>query len=244
MAHPIITPTYPEKQRNSLEWGRLHGCAKELLIANTAQEYKGLILLVTPDSQSAYQAEASIRFFSEIENIHIFPDWETLPYDVFSPHEDLISERLKTLYKLSATQQGVLIVPVATLMHRLAPTHYIRSNTFLLEKGDTLDIERMRLQLEETGYRHVTQVMEHGEYATRGSLIDLFPMGSHHPVRIDLFDDEVDSLRSFNPEDQRTIEQLDKIELLCPPQAIKSNRSIRSLTNIKREVSKTTSHGT
>ncbi|MCK5809608.1 MAG: transcription-repair coupling factor [Cocleimonas sp.] len=214
MAHPIINPLYPEKQKNSIDWGQLHGCAKDLLIANTVQEYKGLILLVTPDSQTAYQAEANIRFFSNIENIHIFPDWETLPYDVFSPHEDLISERLKALYQLSATQQGVLIVPVTTLMHRLAPTHYIRSNTFLLEKGDTLDIELMRLQLEETGYRHVTQVMEHGEYATRGSLIDLFPMGSQHPVRIDLFDDEVDSLRSFNPEDQRTIKQLDKIELL------------------------------
>jgi transcription-repair coupling factor (superfamily II helicase) len=214
MAHPTITPIYPQKQTNTINWGQLHGCAKDLVIANAAQEYKGLILLVTPDSQSAYQAEANIRFFSDINNIHIFPDWETLPYDVFSPHEDLVSERLKTLYKLSSTQYGVLIVPVTTLMHRLAPTNYIRANTFLLEKGDTLDIELIRMQLEETGYRHVTQVMEHGEYAIRGSLIDLFPMGSNHPVRIDLFDDEIDSLRSFNPENQRTIKQLDKIELL------------------------------
>jgi transcription-repair coupling factor (superfamily II helicase) len=214
MAHSTISPIYPEKQKKRINWGQLHGCAKDLLIANTAQEYKGLILLVTPDSQSAYQVEANLRFFSDIEHIHIFPDWETLPYDVFSPHEDLISERLKTLYQLSSTQQGVLIVPVATLMHRLAPTDYIRANTFLLEKGDTLDSGLMRLQLEETGYRHVTQVMEHGEYATRGSLIDLFPMGSHHPIRIDLLDDEVDSIRSFNPEDQLTIKQLDRIELL------------------------------
>ena len=214
MAHPIINPIYPQKQKNSIDWGQLHGCAKDLLIANTAQQYKGLILLVTADSQSAYQTEANLRFFSNIDNIHIFPDWETLPYDVFSPHEDLISERLKTLYKLSSMKQGVLIVPVATLMHRLAPTHYIRANTLLLEKGDTLDIELMRLQLEETGYRHVSQVMEHGEYATRGSLIDLFPMGCHHPIRIDLFDEEIDSIRSFNPDDQRTLKQLDKIELL------------------------------
>ena len=214
MAYSIINPIYPEKQKNLINWGQLHGCAKDLLIANTAKEYKGLILLVTTDSHSAYQVEANLRFFSDIENIHIFPDWETLPYDVFSPHEDLISERLKTLYQLSSTQHGVLIVPVATLMHRLAPTDYIRANTFLLEKGDTLDIELMRLQLEETGYRHVTQVMEHGEYATRGSLIDLFPMGSNHPIRIDLFDDEVDSIRSFNPEDQLTIKQLDRINLL------------------------------
>ncbi len=214
MAHPTINPIYPNKQSNSINWGQLHGCAKDLLIANTAEEYKGLILLVTPDSHSAYQLEANIRFFSNIDNIHIFPDWETLPYDVFSPHEDLISERLKALYKLSAIQQGILIVPIATLMHRLAPTNYIRANTFLLQKGDTLDIELMRLQLEETGYRHVTQVMEHGEYATRGSLIDLFPMGSDHPIRIDLFDDEIDSIRSFNPEDQLTIEQIETFELL------------------------------
>ncbi|HIO91515.1 MAG TPA: transcription-repair coupling factor [Leucothrix mucor] len=214
MAHPTINPIYPDKQKSIINWGQLHGCAKDLLIANTAQEYKGLILLVTADSHSAYQAEANIRFFSNIENIHIFPDWETLPYDVFSPHKDLISERLKALYQLSSMQQGILIVPIATLMHRLAPTDYIRANTFLLEKGDTLDIELMRLQLEETGYRHVTQVMEHGEYATRGSLIDLFPMGSNHPIRIDLFDDEVDTIRSFNPEDQLTVDHLDKIELL------------------------------
>ncbi len=214
MAVSTIHPIYPNKQTNHINWGQLHGCAKDLLIANTAEEYKGLILLVTADSHSAYQAEANIRFFSNIENIHIFPDWETLPYDVFSPHEDLISERLKALYQLSSTQQGILIVPIATLMHRLAPTNYIRANTFLLEKGDTLDIELMRLQLEETGYRHVTQVMEHGEYATRGSLIDLFPMGMEYPIRIDLFDDEVDSIRTFNPEDQLTIKHLDKIELL------------------------------
>ena len=214
MPQTPLTPLYPEKQKNKINWGQLHGCAKDLLIANMAQEYKGLILLITPDSQRAYQAQANLQFFSTIDNIHIFPDWETLPYDVFSPHEDLISERLKTLYQLSTTQQGVLIVPVATLMHRLAPTNYIRSNTFLLERGDTLDIELMRNQLEETGYRHVTQVMEHGEYATRGSLIDLFPMGSNYPIRIDLLDDEVDSIRNFNPENQLTIKQLDKIELL------------------------------
>ena len=214
MPQTSLTPLYPEKQKNKINWGQLHGCAKDLLMANVAQEYKGLILLITPDSQSAYQAKENLQFFSAIDNIHIFPDWETLPYDVFSPHEDLISERLKTLYQLSTTQQGVLIVPVATLMHRLAPTNYIRGNTFLLEKGDTLDIELMRDQLEETGYRHVSQVMEHGEYTTRGSLIDLFPMGSNYPIRIDLFDDEVDSIRSFSPENQLTIKQLDKIELL------------------------------
>ncbi|HIP81575.1 MAG TPA: transcription-repair coupling factor, partial [Leucothrix mucor] len=224
MSLTTLNPLYPDKQsnnHNALCWGQLHGCSQDLLIANASSEFKGLIVLVTPDSQSAYEAETNIRFFcSELNTqksesaIHIFPDWETLPYDVFSPHEDLISDRLKTLHQLSHIKNGVLIVPVATLMQKLAPVDYIRNNTLILNVGDSLEIDTMRQQLESSGYRHVTQVMEHGEYSTRGSLIDLFPMGSNTPFRIDLFGDEIETIRSFNPEDQRTIEQLNKIELL------------------------------
>lgn len=220
MSLTILNPLYPDKETNRSCWGRLHGCSQDLLIANAAREYQGLILLVTPDSHSAYEAETNIRFFlgqGDIGNesdVHIFPDWETLPYDVFSPHEDLISDRLKTLHHLRQLKKGVLIVPVSTLMLKLAPVDFVRSNTLMVQVGDILEIESMRHQLETSGYRHVTQVMEHGEYSTRGSLIDLFPMGSNTPFRIDLFDDEVETIRSFNPEDQRTIEQLKKIELL------------------------------
>ena len=219
-----LNPIYPEKKIDHISWGQLHGCSQDLLIANTAKEFNGLIVLITPDSHSAYTAEENIRFFfgsgstssinSDQENIHIFPDWETLPYDVFSPHEDLISDRLKTLYQLDKMQQGVLIVPVSTLMQRLPPVGYVRSNTIMIQSGDILDIEQTRLQLDEAGYRHVSQVMEHGEYSTRGSLIDLFPMGDNKPYRIDLFDDEVETIRSFSPDDQRTIEKVEKIELL------------------------------
>ena len=133
---------------------------------------------------------------------------------MFSPHEDLISDRLKTLSQLHTIKQGVLIVPVATLMQRLAPVDYVRANTLFFKQGDTLEIETFRTQLEESGYRNVTQVMEHGEYSTRGSLIDLFPMGNDKPYRIDLFDDEIETIRSFNPEDQRTIEKISEIQLL------------------------------
>ena len=223
MPKSYLNPLYPAKkntdnQSPQTSWGQLHGCAQDLLIANTAREYKGLIVLVTPDSHSAYTAEANIKFFSGHENnkanVHIFPDWETLPYDVFSPHEDLISERLKTLYTLNSLQQGVLIVPVSTLMLQLPPVDYIRANTLIVKVGDTLDIAKLRIELDEAGYRHVSQVMEHGEYSTRGSLIDLFPMGANTPYRIDLFGDEVETIRNFNPEDQRTIEKINQIELL------------------------------
>ena len=214
MSLTTLHPIFPEKKIQQIRWGQLHGSAQDLLIANTAKEYKGLIVLVTPDSHSAYEAEANIRFFSGLENIHIFPDWETLPYDVFSPHEDLISDRLKTLYQLNKMEQGVLIVPVSTLMQRLPPVGYVRASTLFIKAGDKLDSTQFRNQLEEAGYRHVSQVMEHGEYSTRGSLIDLFPMGDRQPYRIDLFDDEIESIRSFNPEDQRTIEKIRKIELL------------------------------
>jgi len=214
MAQTTLHPVYPEKTLQSIHWAQLYGCAQDLLIANAANEFKGLIVLVTPDSHSAYAAEENIRFFSDIENIHIFPDWETLPYDVFSPHEDLISARLKTLYQLEKIKQGVLIVPISTLMQRLPPVDYVRSNTLMIEVGSLLDSTEFKRQLEDAGYRHVDQVMEHGEYSTRGSLIDLFPMGNTLPYRIDLLTDEVDSIRRFNPEDQRTIEKVERIELL------------------------------
>ncbi len=217
----MLNPIYPDKQSKHACWSQLHGCAQDLLISNTANEYHGLLVLITPDSQSAYEAQASIRFFSGLDesmednnNVHIFPDWETLPYDVFSPHEDLISDRLRALHQLSHSQKGVLIVPVSTIMQKLPPVDYVQNNTLMVSVGDTLEIAAFRKQLDESGYRHVSQVMEHGEYSTRGSLIDLFPMGSTLPYRIDLFDDEVETIRSFNPEDQLTIEQLQKIELL------------------------------
>ena len=220
-----LNPLYPDKESSIASWGQLHGCAQDLLIANAAKEYKGLIVVVTPDSQSAYSIKDNVNFFlgtkassgksnKENQQVHIFPDWETLPYDVFSPHEDLISDRLKTLSQLHTIQQGVLIVPVATLMQRLPPVDYVRANTLLFKQSDTLDLEVFRSQLEESGYRNVTQVMEHGEYSTRGSIIDLFPMGNDKPYRIELLDDEIETIRSFNPEDQRTIEIINKIELL------------------------------
>lgn len=199
---------------STIHWGQLYGCSREWLLAQTAQDFKGLMLLVVPDVHTAYQMEAALQFFAPDVPRHLFPDWETLPYDVFSPHEDIISERLKTLATLENLQRGILIAPATTLLHRLAPTAYVHGHTFILRKGSPLDMDKLRKQLEAAGYRHVSQVMAHGKYASRGSLVDLFPMGSQTPYRLDLFDDEIDSIRTFNPETQRTDELVDSIELL------------------------------
>ncbi len=137
-----------------------------------------------------------------------------MPYDQFSPHQDIVSERLKTLYRLPQLEQGILILPISTLIQKIVPHDYITQFTFLLACGDTLAIELFTRQLEASSYQRVSQVMEHGEFAIRGSIIDLFPMGSKTPFRIDLFDDEVETIRSFDPDNQRSIEQIDKIQLL------------------------------
>lgn len=217
-----ISPDNPEKpyvnqyleQAQVQHWQNLNGCAALLLLAKAAQTFKGLSVLITADMNAATQAEQYLRFFDQTLNIHLFPDWETLPYDRFSPLEDIVSERLKTLYALPHATQQVLIIPITTLMHYLPPPEFIQQHTLLLKKGDCWDIDLLREQLTLSGYRSVNQVMEHGEYASRGSLLDLFPMGSETPYRIDFFDDEIDSIRSFSPDDQRSLETLTSVELL------------------------------
>ncbi|MFO8141471.1 MAG: transcription-repair coupling factor, partial [Marinobacter sp.] len=139
---------------------------------------------------------------------------ETLPYDLFSPHQDITSRRIRTLHRLPSTQHGILVVPARTLMHRLAPPSYLQGNTLLLKTGQTLNIDSWRMQLEAAGYHHAENVYEHGEYAVRGAILDIYPMGSNLPYRIDLFDDEIETLRTFDPETQRSIDRIDQIELL------------------------------
>ncbi|MCK5724722.1 MAG: transcription-repair coupling factor, partial [Gammaproteobacteria bacterium] len=142
------------------------------------------------------------------------PDWETLPYDRFSPHQDIISERLTTLSRLPDLTQGILIAPIQTLMHRIAPKSYLDGFCLSLKLEQHFNLDEMRLRLEHSGYNCVSSVMEHGEFAVRGSLFDLFPMGSKHPYRIELFDDEIESIRTFNPETQLSIEKVSQIKLL------------------------------
>ncbi|MDX5332555.1 MAG: transcription-repair coupling factor [Gammaproteobacteria bacterium] len=212
----LLAPKLPATGRETLRWGRLYGCARGLAIAEAAAGAGRLTLLVTADSQSAYRLEQELRFFGEAADLPIlsFPDWETLPYDVFSPHEDIISQRLETLHRLPSLGQGVLVVPVTTLMHRIAPRDFLSAHTLMMDVGERLDIDALRQRLEQAGYRHVSQVMEHGEFALRGSIVDLFPMGANHPYRIDLFDDEIESIREFDPETQLSQEKVERIRLL------------------------------
>ncbi len=146
--------------------------------------------------------------------VALFPDWETLPYDHFSPHQDLVSERLATLYRVSRGECDVVVVAATTALYRLAPPSYLAAFTFFLQQGERLDVERLRAQLALAGYAHVTQVVSPGEFSVRGGLIDLFPMGSPLPYRIDLFDDEIESIKTFDVDTQRTLYPVRDVRLL------------------------------
>ena len=195
-------------------WGNLPGAAQSLAIAEAASAAKRFTLLLTADSQSAERLEQELKFFAPDLPVLHFPDWETLPYDLFSPHQDIISQRIASLYRLPELAHGVLVVPITTALHRLAPTQFLLGSSLVLDVGQKLDLEQMRSRLEATGYRYVDTVYEHGEFTVRGALIDLFPMGSKLPYRIDLFDDEIETLRTFEPETQRSIDKVNRIRLL------------------------------
>lgn len=195
-------------------WGNLPGAALSLAIAEAASNAKRFTLLLTADSQSAERLQEELAFFAPDLPVLHFPDWETLPYDLFSPHQDIVSQRIATLYQLPELSHGVLVVPITTALHRLAPKRFLLGSSLVLDVGQKLDVEQMRLRLEAAGYRCVDTVYEHGEFAVRGALIDLFPMGSALPYRIDLFDDEIETLRTFDPENQRSIDKVESIRLL------------------------------
>lgn len=169
--------------------------------------------MIAPDMQNALRLNDEIRQFTD-SMVAGLADWETLPYDSFSPHQDIISSRLATLYQLPTMERGVLIIPVSTLMQRVCPHNFLHGHALVMKKGQRLSRDALRAQLDSAGYRHVDQVMEHGEYATRGALLDLFPMGSEQPYRLDFFDDEIDSLRLFDVDSQRTLEEVASINLL------------------------------
>lgn len=206
-------PTLPAAAGKQ-QWGNLPGAALSLAIAEAASAARRFTLLLTADSQSAERLEQELSFFAPDLPVLHFPDWETLPYDLFSPHQDIISQRIASLYRLPELTHGVLVVPITTALHRLAPTRFLLGSSLVLDVGQKLDVEQMRSRLEAAGYRCVDTVYEHGEFAVRGALIDLFPMGSDVPFRIDLFDDEIETLRTFDPETQRSVDKVESIRLL------------------------------
>ena len=210
----LLTPPVPVANRRSVTWRGLVGCADALALAQAARLDPAFYLVVTEDTHTAVRLEHEIRFFlgDALPVLH-FPDWETLPYDVFSPLPEIVSERLKALSELSATARGILLTPVSTLMQRLGPRAHVLGNTFQVKPGSRLSLEETRQRLESVGYLCVNQVLQHGEFAIRGSILDLFPMGSQIPYRIELFDDEVESIRTFDPETQRSADKVGEINL-------------------------------
>lgn len=193
--------------------GNLQGSALALAIAELAERHSAHTLLAVPDPQTALKLQQEIEQFTQQE-VTLFPDWETLPYDSFSPHQEIISDRISRLYQLPTQESGITIVPVSTLLQRQSPRDYLMQHTLMVKVGDLFSLEKLRIQLEKSGYRHVDQVFGPGEYASRGSILDLFPMGSKDPFRIDFFDDEIDTIRTFDPENQRSIEDTKEIRLL------------------------------
>ena len=213
----LAKPPVSTRTGNRQYWGQLYGSAQALAIVNAAKLYSGLSLVVTADTSTAIRLETELAFFaSDLNGLPVLQlaDWETLPYDTISPHQDIISERLRTLYQLPSVKQGILVVPVTTLLQRLMPQSYLMGNSLMVSVGEQIDTNQLRQNLERAGYRCVDTVYEHGEFAVRGSLMDIYPMGSDTPYRIDLFDDEIESLRTFDPETQLTIDKVEKIQLL------------------------------
>ncbi|WP_449428145.1 transcription-repair coupling factor [Rhodanobacter umsongensis] len=214
MSSLIKHPPLPSTPKQRRYWTPPHGSARALLIAEAARTHDGLLVAVTRDTQRAQALEAELKIYAGGLPVLHFPDWETLPYDVFSPHPEIVSQRIATLYRLPGVKRGVLVVPVATLMQRIAPRAHITGSGLVLARRQKLDLVAEQRRLEASGYRNVPQVAEPGDFAVRGALLDIFPMGTAEPYRIELFDDEVESIRSFDPETQRSQQQVEKIELL------------------------------
>jgi transcription-repair coupling factor (superfamily II helicase) len=217
--HHLLSPVVASgrgKNADKKVWQNLVGSSATLAIYKAAKDANRPILLVVHDTPSALRIEQELLSLTTSDELSIclFPDWETLPYDIFSPHQDIISQRLATLYQLSKMDKGIVIVPVSTLVQRLAPKQYLDNNSLFIQRGQIKDLHQLRQELEASGYRCVEQVMEHGEFSARGAILDLFPMGSNTPFRLDFFDNEIEDIRLFDPDNQRSSDKVDKIDLL------------------------------
>ncbi len=206
--------TYPiPKPREKSRWLNLSQGSLPLALARYLP-HKRLKVVLTQDAEQALRLQTAWRFFRPHDTAVFLPDWETLPYERFSPHQDLVSERLSALWQIKSGAADVLFVPVATAMQKLPPVPFLAGHTFWLKTGQTLDIGRLKTDLVDAGYNHVSHVVAAGEFAVRGGIVDLFPMGSEMPYRIDLFDDEIDSIKTFDTDTQRTISPVSEIRLL------------------------------
>ena len=210
-------PVAPVKAGQRFAFDGSQGSADALLIARYHLAYGPqlpLLAVVCASAVDAQRLSQEIPYFAPNARVRLLPDWETLPYDTFSPHQDLVSERLATLHDLGEGRCDILLVPATTALYRMPPASFMAAYTFAFTQGERLDEAKLKSQLTLAGYEHVSQVMRPGEYCVRGSLIDLFPMGSPLPYRLDLFDDQVDSIRAFDPDTQRSLYPVRDVRLL------------------------------
>ena len=199
--------------KQTVYWPDLSAGSLTLLLRQylPAQDIK---IILTSDTEQAIRIQSAWQFFDPAARVVFFPDWETLPYEHFSPHQELVSERLSTLWQLRNGLVDVLLLPLATAMQKIAPPSFILGRTFWLKTGQQLDVDALRNSLIEAGYNHVTHVVATGEFAMRGGILDIFPMGSDTPFRLDLFDNEIDSIKTFDADSQRTLTTVNEIRLL------------------------------
>src|ERR1700722_4187283 len=213
MTNPL-QPPYPRKEKEKFQFGQLFGGSLSLTLSSLSASIEKPLLVITKDSLTATRLTEEIPFFHPEISIIYFPDWETLPFDQFSPHQDIISDRLSALYHMRNLKNGIIITTIATIMHRIIPREFLEGNIFLLNTQDKIDLDETCHTLTKAGYIRTNEVREPGEFAVRGAILDLFPTGSLTPFRLDLLDDEIDSIRTFSPKTQLSIDKVERIALL------------------------------
>ncbi|HEY5802094.1 MAG TPA: transcription-repair coupling factor [Lysobacter sp.] len=233
------TPPLP-KAGQQRAWWRAPASPSALAfhIAAAARVHAGPVLAVARDNQTAHQLESDLQTLVGGETglpVLAFPDWETLPYDIFSPHPDIVSQRMSALHRLPTLKRGIVIVPVQTLLQRLAPLKHIVGGSFDVKLGQRLDLDAEKRRLESAGYRHVPQVLDPGDFAVRGGLLDVYPMGAEQPFRVELLDDEIDTIRAFDPESQRSLDKIDAVHLLPGREVPLDDASLKRALDALRE---------
>ncbi len=217
MIAPFPAPPLPGAGRPRAYW-RAPGSASALAcaIAGAAGAHAGPLLAIARDNHAAHQLEADLRTLLAGSGVDVlaFPDWETLPYDRFSPHPEIVGQRLAALIALPSLSRGVVVVPVQTLLQRLPPVRYVAGSSFDVRTGQRLDLDAEKRRLESAGYRNVPQVLDPGDFAVRGGLLDVFPMGADAPFRVELLDDTIETIRAFDPESQRSLDRVEAVRLL------------------------------
>ena len=207
-------------------------------IASAALAHEGPLLMVARDNHEAHQLEADLHTLLGTAGdlpVVAFQDWETLPYVKFSPHPDIVSQRLSALHRLPTLEKGIVVVPVQTLMQRLSPLRHIAGGSFDYRMGQRLDFDAEKRRLEAASYRHVPQVLDPGDFAVRGGLLDVYPMGADAPLRIELLDDTIDSLRHFDPESQRSLDRVESVQLLPGREVPLDERSVERAMTLLRD---------